>query len=181
MNRYWEHLESVGDEWALSTAAFRRNVGVTWPVGLYGDDAVIGLQNNPFAKIFGLYFNVPLYRPRATRLSRYLIFAVECDKILSVRETIWPVLEKVTASLNKLAEEGACGQRCLVGEIRGDQAFIKLIFQHTSYWTANQICFRCLACRKKGHPLNYTDYDSWVATRRSTDEFLREEQDINNP
>lgn len=46
-DNYWKHLEAVGDKWACSTTEFRRahelNGHKVWPLGFYGDEAVLGL------------------------------------------------------------------------------------------------------------------------------------------
>ena len=178
IKNYWEHLENVGDTWAWSTSSFRASHGgKVWPLGFYGDDAVMAIQNNPLNKILGLTVNCPLFRPRSTRLSKYTLFSIETDKIVSYQETIYPVLEEIVRSFNKLTEEGINGNRFLVGEIRGDQVFIKALFRHTSWWKATKVCFRCRATAGPG-PLNYCLYESnngWTQTLRTTDQFVLEE------
>lgn len=178
IKNFWEHLENVGDTWACSTSRFRAiHGGQVWPLGFYGDDAVMAIQNNPLNRILGLTVNCPLFRPRSTRLSKYTLFSIETDKIVSYHETIYPVLEEIVRSFNKLTEEGINGNRFLVGEIRGDQVFIKALFRHTSWWKATKVCFRCRATAGPG-PLNYCLYESnngWTQTLRTTDQFVLEE------
>lgn len=176
VERYWNHLDHVGDEWAASTANFRRSVGsAVWPCGFYGDEAAIGLVNNPGNKVYGFFMNLPLYRPTATRLSRYLLFSIESDNILTVEQTIYPVLEKLTESFNRMTEIGVSGRRFLVSELRGDQAFFRYIFRHRSWWIANKICFRCCACSDVQRLVYTTCEGDWCDTYRSTEEFCLEE------
>jgi len=178
VNQYWSHLESTNDTWALTTKEWREAVGGrVWPLGLYGDEACMGLITDPYNQIYGIFMNVILFRPSATRLSRYLLFAVESDTIESVEQTLYPVLELIIASFNKLTAEGIRGTRFLVSEIRGDQAFFRYLFKHKSWWRATDVCFRCCATSKPG-PLNYAIYESphgWNTTCRTTEEFLCDE------
>ena len=151
---FWEHLENVGDTWACSTREFREaHGGKVWPLGFYGDEAVMAIQNNPMNKILGFTVNCPLFRPRSTRLSRYQVFSIETDKVVSFKDTIYPVLEEIVKSFNKLTEEGINGTIFLVSELRGDQAFFKNLFRHKSWWKATKVCFRCKATAEPG-PLN---------------------------
>lgn len=176
VQKYWSHLEAMQDEWALSTSLFRHNAGSSvWPLGFYGDEAVVGLQGNPQLKVLGLWMSVVLFRPRATRLSRYLLFVIESDNVMSLEQTIFPVLQCITDSYNQLAETGACGRRCLVAEIRGDQLFHRFIFKHKSWWRKLTLCFRCKAQADSG-PLGYTNPECrWRGTMRDTNQFIREE------
>ena len=175
LENYWNRLDGVGDDWAASTRSFREAAGRVVPLGFYGDEAVIDLINAPTNKIHGLTLNIPVWRTSSTRLSRFLLRSIESDKIVSVEKTIFPVLQLITDSFNKLAEEGVNGLRFLVSEIRGDQVFFKSLFQHRSWWKATEVCFRCKATVKPGR-LNYcNDYAAdggWRATSRSTEEFI---------
>eukprot|EP00438_Fugacium_kawagutii_P019429 Skav224441 [mRNA] locus=scaffold3543:1565:2383:+ [translate_table: standard] len=179
VSNYWSHLESVGDDHALATQQFRALAGQVWPLGFYGDEAAMGLVNAPTNQIFGLYINFPLYRPRSTRLSRFLVFSVESDKIVSMEKTVFPALEAIKESFNLLTSVGVGGVRFLVSELRGDQVFFRSLFKHKSWWKAKNICFRCRAHAGPGS-LNYCTYpervnDGWKATERTTHEFLTEE------
>ena len=150
---FWGHLDLVGDEWAKSTADYRRRApGQVWPLGLYGDEAVVGLINNPFLKVVGLFLSIPVYRPSATRLSRFLLFAIESDKIKSYPETLFPVLEAIVASMNRLTEVGIGSKRFLCSEIRGDQGFFKQVLRHKSWWKDSFVCFRCRGKHPKRAP-----------------------------
>ena len=182
VQKYWDHLESVNDDVALETKEFRRLAAagtgaLCWPLGLHGDEANIGVINNPTNKVIGITLNVPLFRPKATRLARWLLFAIESDHVWSVEETIYPVLEVIADSLNHAIQNGVCGRRFLVTELRGDQSWIRFIFKHKAYWIGNNICYRCKACTKATN-LNYALNDmpgGWESTMRSTADFINEE------
>ena len=185
VENYWKHLQDVGDTWASSTRRFRTVHGNSncWPLGFYGDEAVLSIQNNPGNKIFGLTLNCPLFRPRSTRLSRYLLFSIESDKIVSVEVTLYPILQEIVNSFNRLTEEGVQGIYFVVSEIRGDQVFFRQLFRHRSWWRAKEVCFRCKASTERG-PLNYCILESnsgWGQTLRSTDDFIRQELPDGNP
>lgn len=177
LSNFWSHREAVGDNWALTTHEFRRVAGVVWPLGFYGDEAAMGLVLAPTNQVFGLFLNFPLFRPKSTRMSRYLIWSIESDKILSIEETVYPVLAEITASFNKLTETGVRGIRFLLSEIRGDQVFFHMIFKHKSWWKATNMCFRSKAIAGPG-PFSYCKYelsrsnDNWNSTLRSTDDFI---------
>ena len=178
VQRFWQHMEEVQDPWALSTRQYRLAVGKpVIPVGLYGDEANIGMICNPWAKVYGFFLSVVLFRPRSTRASRFLIAAIESTKILDVESTMYPIMELITNSLNKAAEEGVQGRYFLVSELRGDQAWFRNIFKHSSWWTSRQVCCRCKATTDPTE-LNYTIYSSpngWQHTLRTTEEFLMDE------
>ncbi|CAJ1425208.1 unnamed protein product, partial [Effrenium voratum] len=178
VNSYWNHLDSRQDEWALSTADFRKlEQNPVWTLGFYGDEANVGFKNAPQSKVYGMFMSLPLFRPKAARLARYLICAIESDKVVSVEETFFPILDVVVQSFNMTAEIGVLGRRFLVSEIRGDQVWIRYLFRHNAFWRSTHVCFRCKACADSS-PLSYMLYqsnDGWGETRRSTAEFITEE------
>lgn len=172
---YWQHLDDVNDEVAVSSRQLRRLADQeVWPIGIHGDEANIGLVNAPFDKILGVFMNVPLFRPRSTLVSRYLLFSVEHSRIVDVHRTINPVLTEIVASLNRCLETGILGRRFIVTELRGDQVWIKFLFQHRSSWQGVPVCFRCQASTR-ATDVNYLFYDKWLPTLRSTMDFLVEE------
>ena len=173
VNQYWQKLETSGDELALKSKTYRELAGPVWPVGLHGDEASMSIQNAPFDKIWGVFLSVILFRPKETRTSRFLLFSVASNRVLDVRSTMYPLLEKVTESLNLAAENGVLGRRCLVSELRGDQVWFKYIFQHQSFWLKTEMCPRCAATSQSG-PTCYLHYDAHLPLK-TTDEFIREE------
>eukprot|EP00438_Fugacium_kawagutii_P028635 Skav212766 [mRNA] locus=scaffold2545:486315:486737:- [translate_table: standard] len=131
------------------------------------------LQNAPYDKIYGIFLSVVLFRPKATRTSRYLLCTIESSRVLDVQSTIYPLLEVVKNSLNLACEDGAGGRRFLVTELRGDQSWFRYIFRHKSWWVKNEVCFRCAATARSG-PTCYVDYDANIPLR-TTEEFILDE------
>ena len=184
VENYWSHLDSIGDPWAASNREWRTAVGSrnVWPLALYGDEANINLVTDPYNKIFGLVMSVVLFRPTATRLSRFVLFSLDSSCIRSVIDTWYPVLERIVESFNKLTEQGIQGRYFVVSEIRGDQAFFRYLFKHASWWTRCNMCFRCAATTRPTN-LNYAIYeapDGWNTTCRTTQDFIHEELDHTN-
>ena len=174
--RFWSHLEQVNDEIAVKSRNFRRLLtSQCWPVGLHGDEANMGQTNAPFDKIIGIFLNVTLYRPRSTRISRFLLCSIEQSKVSSLSETSNPVLEEIVKSLNKVTEKGIRGRHFIVTELRGDQAWYRYLLQHQSWWKASNICFRCKANTRMTDCYNYCFYDAWRPTQRSTEDFIVDE------
>ena len=176
---FWQHLDRTNDAWASQSRAWRMALGSkpVWPLGLYGDEACIGLQNSPYSKVFGLWMSIVLFRPRSTRLGRFLLFSIENDRIVTTEQTLFPVLELIKDSCNRLTRDGINGIHCCVSEIRGDQLFFKQILRHNSWWKSSNVCFRCRA-NISDSSLNYAHYcvpGGWQETIRTTEEFLQEE------
>lgn len=176
---YWQHLDQINDPWASQSLPWRMALRpkLVWPIGLYGDEACITLQNSPYSKIFGFWMSIVLFRPRSTRLGRYLLFAIENDRIVTTEQTLYPVMELIKESCNRLTRDGVHRVHCCVREIRGDQLFFKQILRHSSWWKSSNVCFRCRANISPG-PLSYTHYcvpQGWQGSIRTTDEFLLEE------
>lgn len=153
---FWQHLDNMNDPWAVQTQQFRAELNrPVLTCGFYGDEAnlgFIGVQE----KIYGFFMNLPLWRPRSTRHSRVLLFSIRSELIIDPETTLYPVLRCIVQSFNKLSDLGLSdGTRCLVSEIRGDQAFFRYMLQHKAYWVGNHVCFRCKA--STGGVNDYTD------------------------
>lgn len=175
----WNHLDDVGHPFAKSLKAFRETRGSDHvvPIGLYGDEACLGLVNNPQAKVLGLFMSIVVHRPTSTRLSRYLLWSIHPDKIVSFEQTVDPVLKEIVESCEKAASEGVNGLYFLTSEIRGDQVFFRSIFRYKSRWASNDVCYRCKASAKDASLLytTYGDQAGWAQTVRTTQEFILEE------
>ena len=173
VRNYWDHLDSVQDQYAATTKRFRdANSRLIWPVGLHGDEASLGLQQDQ-TQVYGFFLNIPLFRPTATRMSRWLLWSLESTRVLSAEDTIYPLLREIVASLNRATTAGVSGRRFLVTELRGDQAWFRLIFNHASHWVSHNVCYRCRATAKPTSD-NYAIYDC-PAPARSTEDFIKEE------
>ena len=175
VREFWEHARQHLDPAAVAHPASNAHV----PLGIYGDSARIS-NSYESEKVLGIYLNIPLWRPRPIRYSRFLLWAMD-DKKLWKHHTLDVVLRRITWSLNLLfsgklpSGESICrdGTCFAVTEIRGDQLFHKEIFRFTSSWTwkSVKVCFKCDARSKAPGPL-YWDFDEWVRTEFCRDEFL---------
>ena len=174
VKKYWVNMEVSADETAMNSKHFRQLVGKpVWPLGLHGDEASMAVQNAPFDKIWGVFLSLPLFRPTATRTSRYLLFSVASSQVLDVQATFYPLFEAIKNSLNDACRIGVAGQRFIVTELRGDQAWFKYVLRHRSWWIKTEICFRCAANSQSGRKC-YANYDLDLPLR-TTHQFILEE------
>ena len=173
---YWNHLEAHNDEQARLSQAYRNlQDRQVWPLGLHGDEASVQLVVNPYDKIIGVTMNLPLWRPKTIRASRWLLFCIESPRLASAQTTLFPLLQRIVESLNKCTEEGILGRTFIVSELRGDQAWFKhYLFHHVSWWKATHICCRCEATTASCSHI-FTSYDGWIPTRKGTQHFLEKE------
>ena len=183
---YWQHSRTLQEPWATCHPASPNHI----PLGFYGDSARI---DTTFAsnKVLGIFLNLPLWRPKSIRYSRFLIFAIE-EKFCWKSFTLDTILRRVVWSLNLLytgemplvdfrgavlptpSRNSIChnGAKFAVTEIRGDQLFHKEIFRFTSSWTwkSLRVCHKCDA-RSRGDCLYYA-FDDWLPTEFSLEQFL---------
>ena len=192
VEEFWRHSREYKQPWALEHEATERHI----PLGLYGDSAKITTTFNS-DKMLGVFFNLPLWRPRSIRRSRFLIFAIEESKLWG-HHTLTAVLSRVTWSVNLLfdglrpfvdpaghvlpKQELYGGYICkdktvfAVTEIRGDQLWQKQVFRFTAswIWTSARVCHAC-DCRAHGpdseHRL-YWDFEAWLPYEFSNTQFL---------
>lgn len=173
--RYWRRLELHNDEVAVESSQFRRlQDKEVWPLGIHGDEANIGIISQPTSKIIGMTLNIPLYRPKSTRLSRFLMFALESATLVDAVRTVWPLLTMIVASLNRCTEQGILGRKFILTEMRGDQAWFYFLLQHKARWTSVNICFRCGAHTRADQDC-YAIYDAGSTNRKSTQDFIIDE------
>ena len=109
----------------------------------------------------GIFLSLPLWRPRSTRCSRFLMVAIEERRLWGV-ETCDAIMAKLASSLNLLFdgvdETGrplACGRYFTVTEMRGDWLYHKLVWQFSSRW--NRLRDICYLCDCKGRSPNEGD------------------------
>lgn len=173
--RYWDHLERHNDEVAVESSRYRMlQDKEVWPLGMHGDEANIGIISQPYSKIIGMTLNIPVFRPKSTRLTRFLMFALESATLVDAVHTVWPLLVRIVASLNRCTEEGILGRKFILTELRGDQAWFYFLLQHKARWTSVNICFRCGAHTKSDQNC-YALYDAGSTNRKSTADFIVDE------
>ena len=135
-------------------------------------------------KMVGIFVNVPLYRPRSVRCSRWLLCTVQ-EELLYSHHTLDCIFRYLTWAFNQLytgkfptcgpdgealtgkaasrAGQWVCPKNKLtfqVTEIRGDWLWHKQVFRFRSSWKggSNQpVCFKCKAWSKG--PVNQLFYN----------------------
>ena len=144
VNNFWEKKRMSGEKWVTDCPASNNHI----PIALYGDSCRL-YATRADSKYLGIFISFPLWRPRSTRYSRWCIFSLEVAKLYG-RETLQPILQRITYKLNMLFEhgiEGLNGQRMkfFCSELRGDWEWHKQLFDLTSSWKGakNNVCFRC--------------------------------------
>lgn len=149
---FWERKKRAGEEWATSSPASDRHI----PIAIYGDSARLYASRRG-SKYLGIFISFPLWRPKSTRYSRWCIFSLENAKLYG-RETLQPILQRLTYKLNLLFEQGVVGPhgqrlRFCVTEIRGDWEWHKQLFALTSSWKGiGRVCFRCNCKARSDNP-----------------------------
>ena len=73
VQHFWRTSCSNGEQWALFSKASESHV----PLGFYGDGATMILKYGKQESVIGLFMNLPLWRPKTVRCSRFLLFAIE--------------------------------------------------------------------------------------------------------
>ena len=166
--RFWQHHEEVKSPFLTAYDGTHFHV----PVGLYGDGAKARQQAYQLPeKVVGIFLNLPLWRPKSSRLSRFLIFAIEEDLCFG-RRTLNAIYARITWSLNhmffgKWPEKGPAGEnltdpragtlltpdgkKFALTEHRGDWSFMKWVLGFRSSWKAGTtapVCYRCSAWGK---------------------------------
>ena len=168
---YWKFHRDMSVPWAIQ----HESDGTHIPLGLYGDAAKYGETNSK--KVWGIWLNLVLFRPKSVRLSRYLLFAVDHETSFGIR-TLFPLLRACVEDLNSIYEAGILGRKFCVTEIRGDWEFHYLAFRLKRYWQSSSFCWRCRATRGLYDPvetcyLDLTDSPGWKSTQHATHgEFL---------
>ena len=195
VHRYWKHHSEHGEPWAADSSLHHMV-----PLGIFGDAARCATQFNS-VNIIGIFLKCVLWRPCSIRTSRYLLFAIEEEKLWGYH-TLNAVLRRITWSLNacfcgihpsvdhygkelpdkmkKLAGvplTSAHLRFCLT-EIRGDWSWHKKIWRFPKVsWNGISICYHCRA-KSKGHWCdlywNLTEGSSWDNNDFSLGEFLEE-------
>ena len=193
IHAFWDRAIAAGEGWASADSRHRV------PIGLYGDAAVLYTQVRR-EKLLCFWLNVPIWRPKSVRYSRFLL-SMEFKDLLP-HKTINTVLRWITWSITALwtgkhpvarmggrdlteAEQGRAGtsltRRQLefqLVEVRGDWEFHKLVWQLPQCgWTSKDVCFKCTACSKATDPsLLYWNFEEgnsrWLKEEFTTAGFI---------
>ena len=204
VRQYWDFARERGQPWARYSPASSDHI----PVGIWGDSATVFTEFGRY-KIVAIFLNLPLWRPKSVRYSRFLLFTIEADKMVDYK-TLLPIWRHIVWSLN-ISFSGTwptCGPsgEALVGrhgrdkagtslcqsgakfcctEIRGDWAWLKETFRFPACsWNALKVCYRCTA-RSNLHTLYY-HHDSaygkhWLGKEFNLVQFLNERTPTTDP
>ena len=192
---YWKHARKFGQAWAKAHPASNSHV----PVGVWGDGAKVFTEFGQY-KMVSIFMNIPLWRPKSARYSRFLLFCIQEDKMFSYH-TLLPIWRRITWSLN-CAFEGiwptrdpdgelirdqtgklmagsplvpACFTKFACTEIRGDWAWLKETFRFPKCaWNATKTCWKCPARKTSSDPsLFYYHHDGgWLEKEFDLVNFL---------
>ena len=204
VQKFWRFAREFEQPWAVASPATDSHI----PVGLWGDSATVFTEFGRY-KIYAVFMNLPLWRPKSVRYSRFLLFTLEDSKILDYR-TLLPIWRHIVWSLNcsfngtwpsvgpmgeRLARRYAVhnagkslcknGSRFCCTEVRGDWAWMKETFRFPGCsWNAHKVCFRCTA-RSDLHTLyHHHDAESgqyWLRKEFSLVQFLNERIPATDP
>ena len=199
------NMEHVGMFWdmAVSTGQPFANAGSRHriPIGLYGDSAQL-VTSYKVEKQTCLFINLPLFRPRAVRFSRFLVWS--CDSHLLYRNrTMNCVLRWLTWSFNCMfegtnpkirpgnrplseSEIGRAGHpltkqgyQFQLTECRGDWEWHKLLWNFHCSWKGGVnmgICFKCPCMAKTTDPgllyFNEDENPTWNLQEFDTFDFI---------
>ena len=165
---FWRHTRGVREPWAMASPATDSHV----PLGLHGDGARL-LTHVRFEKHVALWLNLPLWRPKSVRFSRWLLFSMPNEKQYKNRSlnVVWNRLvwsfQACFDGVHPLHGPGGGGHRTrkdrelagmpltrdrlqfVVTEIRGDWEFHRDVWRPTASWTGKVICFKCPAMTKE--------------------------------
>lgn len=150
MEQFWHLTRDLGREpWALVSPASRRHI----PLAIYGDSC----QIKGGEKLMGIFLSLPLWRPQSTRCSRFLMVAIEENRLWGI-ETCDTIMAFLASRLNLLFDgidsDGqtlANGRLFTVTEMRGDWLYHKMVWQFSSRWNRlKDICYLC-DCKARSH------------------------------
>ena len=194
IQQYWAHNCRHGAPWAQDPATHQMV-----PIGIFGDGATIKKEFGG-ESLIGITMNVILWRPRSTRLSRFLLFAFPVAKEWGhfSLQTVW---RHITWSLNacydgcfpsvdafardldprlaKFAEQSLTRNslRFCTTECRGDWQWHKKVWRfNRASWNGIKMCHLCDA-RAKGHTCDlYWNFNgaAWRDTPFTAEEFMDE-------
>ena len=172
LEEYWEHARTC-----FPWGASHPGQGYI-PCALYGDSARYTSGQGLVEKLLCILISFPLFAPASTRSSRFLVFSIRESLMVSVQQTIWPVLKRICDQLNYLFSRGLQVKDRLLKftctELRGDWEWHCNLLNLKPRWGSNWICFKCPASRVDPRMV-FTDFDDaagWRGNEFSHVEFL---------
>ena len=143
VSEFWHTVRDLGKEpWTSVSPASREHI----PLGLYGDSCKIHGGH----KQLGLFISLPLWRPKSSRLSRFLVATIAENRLWGC-ETLDTILAALVESINYLFVGKDASQNQLAGgrvfactELRGDWLFHKSTWRFSSSWVSKKnVCYLC--------------------------------------
>ena len=191
---FWTHAKRHRQPWAVDHPASASHV----PVGLWGDGGTVFTEFGRY-KMVAIFMNLPLWRPKNARLSRFMLFCIEGDKLYDYH-TMLPIWRRITWSLNwafeglwpthgpggELLQTGIAAKRAgqflvpgtktkfACTEIRGDWSWLKETFRFPKCaWNAKRTCFKCPAVQSGAPGLLYFRH-----SEKPEDDWIHAEFDL---
>lgn len=94
VREFWTHSREFQEPWAVLSPASDDHI----PIGLWGDSARLWTVYR-IEKQMSITINLPLFRPRSTRHSRFVVFTIPAEKLFKNR-TLNGVWRRLTWSIN---------------------------------------------------------------------------------
>lgn len=175
--KFWNHATQFF-EWGASHPGKFTHI----PLAVYGDGARYTNSTGFVEKVLCVLVNMPLWAPRSTRTSRYLLFSIRESCMDSYRTTLWPVYAHLAHQLNELFADGIdvpgssptkTLKFCLT-EIRGDWSWHCDSLQLKPRWNSLSCCYKCPASRRADRYqfTNYTETAAWIGEEFTHAHFI---------
>lgn len=186
VRHFWRMSKANLEPWALFSKASESHI----PLGLYGDGATVTFRCGKQESVLGLFMDLPLWRPKSVRASRFLLCVIEEAKLwkwhtlnLILREVVWSfnLLDtglhpsvgmqggELPPDMLKVANTNICknGNVFTVTEIRGDWSWMKKIFRFHASWQGRSTCHLCAAKSVGPYSDRYYNFESasWETDR----------------
>ena len=133
---YWDNALARGCPWAQGETLHEMI-----PVKLFGDDCV---YDERLTKAYAIVMSLPLWRPKAARNSRFLLWAQKSSEFTGF-EGLQPVLARMAWSFNVAFTDQLpkSGHRFVVTEVGGDWAWNRFFWQFDRHWNSWKPCPFC--------------------------------------
>ena len=193
---FWRHHRAVQSPWVSACGHIDEE---TIPIGIFGDGARARQQAFKLPeKVVGIFLSLPLWRPKSSRQTRFLVFAID-EYELYGRKTLNQVYARLVWALESMLHgrypthdlNGTPltsvragqpitrqGHRFALVEHRGDWSYFRQILGFQGSWVGGvnvPVCFQCSAWKSGPVQDHYyhihEDAQCW-ATEYGTVEFL---------
>ena len=182
VSQFWRHCRAMKEPWALESPGTESHI----PIGLHGDGARL-LTHVRYEKHVAVWMNLPLWRPRSMRYSRWMLFSIAHNKLYKNRtlnnvwvRLVWS-LEACFSGYNPTTRPGG-GQllrkrdirlagtpitknhdRFIMTELRGDWEWHRDVWRPSASWIGLNVCHKCPAMKAGDSARVYYNYGSCAA------------------